>query len=86
MMETASAFINDDETFVLESESSDSEAEEDDSYIQRKIASRRDKQRRKLLRDARRSSERRRNLKGKKSRSSRYTATRANEKWIVVFE
>ena len=85
MMETASAFINDDETFVLESESSDSEAEEDDSYIQRKIASRRDKQR-KLLRDARRSSERRCNLKGKKSRSSRYTATRANEKWIVVFE
>ena len=78
MMETAFAFNKDDETFDFEGESSDSEAEEAHSYIQRRIESRRDKQR-KLLRDARRSSERRRHLKGKKSRSSRFTATRDNE-------
>lgn len=59
MMETAFAFNKEDEeTLDYGSEPSESESEDDeDSYIQRKLARRRDKQRR-LLREARRSSRR----------------------------
>ena len=84
IMDTACAFIKDEDTIDFDSDSSESE-EDEDSYIQRKIAIRRDRQRR-LLHEARRSSQRRRHSESRRTSRSLRSRTRDNEYMNIVSE